>query len=314
MELIMSSLQSTRILRIVAAGAAAFALSAAAAPTIAKAGSPAIDIGGFASPESVVAAGGRRFVSNMGAEIKPTDKDGDGFISEIDDTGRVVELHAFPKGDDAKLNAPKGLAIVAGRLYVADIDRIVGFDLKTHARVFEAALTGEGPALLNDIAVETDRHLIITDTLHNAVYRLDLGSRTFSTIATDVAGANGVALDAERRLAYVVGVGADFSGGNVFRISLDGSKPTEMWQSPHGILDGVAFLQSGDLLVSDWGTTGNPAEGTITAYTIEGKRVRQIDAGMVLHGPADFTYDAETGKLWVPLMIDGRVIAIDLPH
>ena len=79
----------------------------------------------------------------------------------------MVDLHAFPKGGDAKLNAPKGLAIVAGKLYVADIDRIIGFDLETHARAFEAVLPGDGPALLNDIAVENHQQLIVTDTLRS---------------------------------------------------------------------------------------------------------------------------------------------------
>ena len=90
-------------------------------------------VDGFASPESVVSLSGRHFVSNMGAGIKPTEKDGDGFISEIDDAGHVVDLHAFPKKDGGTLNAPKGLAIVAGRIYVADIDRVVGFDIATHS-------------------------------------------------------------------------------------------------------------------------------------------------------------------------------------
>src|SRR6187397_31958 len=106
MEMIMSSRHATRTRGIAIARVTAVAVFTAAPMTIAKAGSPAIDIGGFASPESVVADGNRRFVSNMGAEIKPTEKDGDGFISEVDDDGHVVDLHAFPKGGDAKLNAP----------------------------------------------------------------------------------------------------------------------------------------------------------------------------------------------------------------
>jgi hypothetical protein len=38
----------------------------------------------------------------------------------------------------AVLNAPKGLAVVCDRLYVADIDRVVGFDIETRKSVFEA--------------------------------------------------------------------------------------------------------------------------------------------------------------------------------
>ena len=110
----------------------------------------------------------------------------------------------------------------------------------------------------------------------------------------------------------MVGVGGDFSGGNVYRISLEGSKPPEMWKSPHGILDGVVLLPNGDLLISDWGAASSPTEGAITEYTTDGNRVRQIGAAAALHGPADFTYDAATSMLWVPLMVDNRVTAIEL--
>ncbi|HJP69699.1 MAG TPA: hypothetical protein VJ846_12430, partial [Sphingomicrobium sp.] len=37
-------------------------------------------VAGFASPESVLISGGRRFVSNIGRVLDPVAKDGDGFI------------------------------------------------------------------------------------------------------------------------------------------------------------------------------------------------------------------------------------------
>src|SRR5687768_8932286 len=92
---------------------------------------------GFASPESVVGAAGHYYVSNIGRELAPLAKDGDGFISELDERGDVVALRAFPRADE-KLNAPKGLALVSNTLYTADIDRVVGFDRGSRAKVFEA--------------------------------------------------------------------------------------------------------------------------------------------------------------------------------
>ena len=307
------SLASSKPARVVGsfalAGAAAFVLVTplVAAPV----SSPAYVIEGLASPESVVSLGSRHFVSNMGVAMKSVEKDGDGFISEIDDGGRVVDLHAFPR-TGGRLDAPKGLAIVGERIFVADIDRVVGFDVNTHAQVFEAVLGGNGPALLNDLAVEDDHSLFVSDTLRKAIYRLDLNTRAFSTIADNIPGANGIVIDQTRHTLYVVCVGADFAGGGVFRVPLDGKGAPQMWDSPHGILDGVALLPNGDLLISDWVAADRPTEGTLTRYTQDGKRVGAVDLPAGSHGPADFSYDAATGKLWIPLMPDNRVLVIDL--
>lgn len=84
-------------------------------------------IEGFSHPESITAdSTGKIFVSNIGAALEPTAKDGDGFITELSADGAVIERFFTPKG---ALNAPKGLAAINDVLYVADIDRIVGFNL-----------------------------------------------------------------------------------------------------------------------------------------------------------------------------------------
>ena len=88
---------------------------------------------GFAHPESVLIDGDRRFVSNIGEKLDPLGHDGDGFLSELAADGRIVALHALPIDGD-RLDAPKGMAMLAGKLYVADIDRVVGFDLSTRDR------------------------------------------------------------------------------------------------------------------------------------------------------------------------------------
>jgi streptogramin lyase len=98
--------------------------------------------------------------------------------------------------------------------------------------VFEASLPGSGPALLNDIVVENDNSLIVTDTLGNAIYRLNLESQDFTVVAEDIAGANGVAIDAEKRLLYVAGIGAGFAGGNIYQITLNGSGAARKWPEP----------------------------------------------------------------------------------
>jgi len=265
-----------RILLLVAAGCSA---SPAQPHTLAK----------LSSPESVLLVGDRALVSNIGVNLDPLGKDGDGYISELDGT-RVF----------TGLDAPKGMATLDGVLYVADVDRVVGFNIATHARVFEASVAEK--ALLNDLDV-SDGALIVTDTLRDAVYRLDLGDKQFTPLATEIAGANGVAVG--RDAIYVVGLGTALAGGDapgdIVRIAGDGTKTA---LGVHGLFDGIAI--DGDaLLVSDWVAISPPTAGRI--LRIEGERVTELPLPEAMHGPADFAYDRAHHQLLIPRSLDQRV-------
>src|SRR5712675_105758 len=82
-------------------------------------------ISGFEAPESIIKSGDRLFVSNMGgSKPDPMALDGNGFISELSKDGRIIH----EKFQKSVLNGPKGLAIVKDVVYVADINRVVGFN------------------------------------------------------------------------------------------------------------------------------------------------------------------------------------------
>jgi hypothetical protein len=259
-------------------------------------------IPGFASPESVAASGSRRFVSNIGAKLAPLEKDGDGFISELDEAGNVVALRAY-----APLDAPKGMAVAGDILYVADIDRVIGFDLASHARVVEVTAP-KGSVLLNDIAVEDDENLLVTDTFASRVYRMRLADRSMTQIADGIPGANGIVVDRANRTAYVAGIGPDLSGGDLFAIALTPSAgPPRRLGTAHGLFDGIAILSSGGLAVSDWVSTTTPAAGTLTVYSVSGTKERTLTLPEAIHGPADFFYDRAREEIWIPRTLDGSV-------
>lgn len=269
---------------------------------------------GFASPESVLGVGDRYFVSNIGTRLDPLARDGDGFISEFDARGKLVAHHALPRGDGL-LHAPKGMAAIGGRLYVADIDRVVGFALDSGARVFEAALIDGAPALLNDLDVESERTLLVTDTVRGAVYRLDLDRREFTTIAERITGANGIAIDRSERRAYVVGLGDVLAGGTapggLFALDLAGGTLQQI-EGPRGLFDGVALRGAGELLISDWVAIVPAVPGVVASYTRAGVRGTNapLDAGA--RSPADFYYDSARDRLWIPHTLDNRVAIIAL--
>ena len=75
---------------------------------------------GFHNPESAVydAKESVLYVSNMDGEALT--KDGKGEISKISTDGKIIDI-SWVKG----MNAPKGVDIFQGNLYVSDIDRLV---------------------------------------------------------------------------------------------------------------------------------------------------------------------------------------------
>ncbi len=288
------------------------ALLLAAAPGLsAETASPDVTvITGFANPESVLIAGDRRYVSNLGAALEPLAKDGDGFISLVSADGRLLERKAFPPADES-LDSPKGMALVGGRLYVADIDRVVGFSLESGARVFEAALPADGPALANDLAVLDETSLLLSDTLRDRLYRVDLTDGAVSLYAEGLPGANGIAMDPAGRRIYVVGVGAGFGGGDLFLLQ-EGAAPQRIEGGPHGILDGIALLPDGRLLISDWVDFARPAPGLLWQLPTSGGAAEPLVPGREIRSPADFAVDSRSDSLWIPSMLDGTVVILPL--
>lgn len=261
-------------------------------------------IPGFAHPESVLIAGEARFVSNIGAALDPFAKDGDGFISRLDAVGEILALRAV-----GGLDAPKGMAALDGILYVADIDRVVGFDLVSGAQVFVATLDAPGPLLLNDIAAAEGR-LLVTETMGGRLYALEPGG-AFSMLAEGIAGANGVIWDAPQGRAIIAGLGADFTGGRLYRWSLaEGLAPLP--GTAFGVLDGLAAAADGQLLVSDWIGLA-PQPGRLFRVDPQTGTEVPLASPQPIRGPADFALDPSGKALWVPATLDGAVVVLTMP-
>ena len=118
---------------------------------------------GLSTPESVLydEGGDCYLVSNING--KPGDVDNNGFISELSPEGGVSKPKFIAGGvAKVKLDAPKGLGIAAGSLYVSDISVVRKFDLKTGAP--QATIAIPGATFLNDIAVGSDGKVYVSDS------------------------------------------------------------------------------------------------------------------------------------------------------
>ena len=262
-----------------------------------------VTIEGFSSPESTIVNKSDLYVSNVGKELKPTLKDGDGFISKLDINGNIKELH-FIDG----LNAPKGMGIVGNTLFVADIDTLRGFDLSTKKEVFNVVF--EGVNFLNDITVKDSNTLFIGASDTSAIYEVNISNKSYKKLM-DFTVANG--LFYEDGILYTAQLGSTtqnmFDGkGKLYKIDLkDNNKLTQLGTF-EGVLDGVHKVGN-KVYVSDWGNAKKT--GIIRVYDLETKKESVLETELFM-GAADFWIDEKSKKIFMPQMIGGKVTIFDL--
>lgn len=249
---------------------------------------------GFASPESVIGDGTFFYVSNVGVKLEPSKKDGDGYISQLDSTGKIINAK-WIQG----LDAPKGSAIVDGTFYVADIDKIKFFDLSTGEKKGEIDFSSEGVAFLNDLVAGPSGTLFASATDKSRIYRVNLADGTFAQIETDkgIVGQNGLYFDAKANHLYVCSF-IEGNTGKAARLDLSQSPAAVTSYTDHlGLLDGIVKIES-YLVVSDWNTQSL----VILDLDQAGKKVGEHPMSVRIQGPADFYYDERTKEFWVPGM------------
>lgn len=259
---------------------------------------------GFATPESVLhdTVADVYLVSNV--DGNPLEKDGNGFISRVAPDGQVLE-RAWISGetDGVTLNAPKGLAIRGGTLYVADIDCVRLFDRETGEHRKDVCL--ENATFLNDIGTSADGSVFFTDSGlqagedgftpsgADAVYRMIDDDRVVAVKKDPSLGApNGIAIGS--RGIFVV----TFGSGEVYRLDAQGNR-TDMMPASDRQLDGIVMLPDGGFAMTSWGDSA--------VYRVGGDgRVSTVLEH--LDGPADIGYDAQRARLLVPLFNENAVL------
>lgn len=267
-----------------------------ALPALAAAQSGVIRVSeGLSTPESVLhdPAADVYLVSNINGD--PTGKDDNGFISRIAPDGTVQNLKWIDgEAADVTLNAPKGLALTADALLVADIDTIRVFDRQTGAARGEWPVPGA--TFMNDVSVGPDGVVWATDTgivFENgapvptgtaALYR-------FSADGTPTAVARGDALHAPNGVVATPNGPSvvTYDAAEVLRVS--GSDVTTLLTLPQGQLDGVVRLDDGSYLVSSW------AAGAV----FHARPTGEVSVAVPdVPAPADIGFDAGRRRVLIP--------------
>src|SRR5688572_31240453 len=95
-------------------------------------------------PESVLLDSKNNVLYVACIDGKPEDKDGNGYVAQVGLDGKIKNLK-WATG----MNAPKGMGLHNGKLYVADIDRVVVIDVATGK--IASTVPIEGAKFLNDV-------------------------------------------------------------------------------------------------------------------------------------------------------------------
>lgn len=258
----------------------------------------------FSSPESVLLYNDKLFVSNVGVKLDPTGEDGDGYISQLNLKGEILNQ----KFSDVILNAPKGMSTYGGVLYVADINRVVGLDLNTKKKVFEVSLKQFNTSFLNDIAVTENGVLYVSATDVGDIYQINtnLAEQELSVSRLPVGklpGPNGLAYDRKTNTLWIASFGSgEAKKGELGKLDLS-SFTYKKITSINGMFDGIALISDQKAILSDWVAYDN--SGKIIELDIVTGKQKILFEG--IGGPADFAYLGDSQEIVIPKMMESKV-------
>lgn len=244
------------------------------------------------------------YMSSIGEQMAPMEKDGDGsiLVADLKESG-TVEMRKMIKG--GKLHAPKGLTLHDGKLYATDVDRVIAIDPRKGSFEVVADLSGEGAKFLND-TVWADGILYVSATDLNKIYAVNPQKKTYSELKTSepVKGPNGLVWDRNEKILYVCEYCTDADGKPAGRLLRCNPKTGEVksLSSYKGELDGLALYQ-GDLYFSDWAAKDRP--GAVGKLNLNSGDVSPVTT-QTMNGPADFCI-TQDGIIIVPAMVDKKV-------
>lgn len=254
------------------------------------------EVGGFRHPESVVFDGRQFFVSNLGRQLTPLEKDGDGYISRLTRNGALQDTTYFPR---VTLHAPKGMAILNDMLYVADVGRIVVLDIQSKNLVREKNLA-EVCLFVNDLAARDEERLFFSCSDKGTVWMWDLSADSLFLISQDMPGANGLLWDFLNADLYVAAMGGGGEPGFVYKVDLK-NRTSEKIGDAKGLWDGLALVR-GRLLCSDWKSQ------SLQEISLRTRLAQNLNCGKEFHGPADVLY--WNGKVYLPAMKEGKMYVL----
>ncbi len=237
-------------------------------------------------PESVLYDSLRNMIYVSNVNGTPMGKDGNGFISLLDPDGNITEKE-WVKG----LDAPKGLALFKDKLFVSDRQSLVEISIpeKRIIRRYTDTLS----KFLNDVAIDSQGNVYVSDMGGSAIYRLSNGIFMKWVYDKRLQSPNG--LFAERNMLL--------AGLKDRIVSIDmKSRKIDDYILHTGSIDGLESDGHGNYLISDW-------SGHVHLVRPGGEKVLLLDTTPIHMQAADIDFVIASGMLLVPTFNNNRIVA-----
>ncbi|MDQ4141466.1 MAG: ATP-binding protein [Bacteroidota bacterium] len=222
---------------------------------------------------------------------QPGDKDGNGYISRIGLDGKVEKAEWI-----TGLDAPKGMSLYKGLLYVVDITKVVALDVKTGKRVHDIEIPGA--AFLNDLTIDEQGNIYASDSNLGLIFKVMKNQPELWLKSEQLKRVNGIL--AHKDKFYLL----ELSGGGIFYEVDKNTKALRKIAQNLGGSDGITPVGNGDFFVTNF-------SGEINYITAAGKVTKLIDTKAAKINCADLAYIPKKKLLLVPTFYTNKVMAYE---
>ncbi|MFT4061357.1 MAG: ATP/GTP-binding protein [Edaphocola sp.] len=214
-------------------------------------------------------------------------KDGTGGIAKADTNGTLLDA-AFVAG----LDAPKGMAFVGDKIYVADLENLVIADKKSGKVLKKIAVPHAG--MLNDVVADQKGNIYVSDSKAGKIYRFT--QEEPNVYLDSLINPNGL-LWLKDALYYL-------DNGALYKYK-KGGKPVAVASNMALGLDGLQQVGKNTFLASAWA-------GMVYFVGPKGNTPLLLDKRAEKANMADFYYNAQTKTLYVPTFYRKTIAAYKL--
>ncbi|NLY25548.1 MAG: ATP/GTP-binding protein [Bacteroidales bacterium] len=239
----------------------------------------------LATPESVLydAESEILFVSNIG----DFQKEGSGSVSKVGLDGEITHNQWI-----TGLTATKGMGRYNNLLYAAEQTTIAVIDTKKGVIIQRIAV--EGAQFLNDVTINQNGTLFVSDSRTGKVHKIDKGN--VSVYIEDLNGVNGLLSDGND--LYILADGKLMKADNEKNL-------TTLAEGIEGGADGIVKINENEFIVTGW-------EGVI--YHISNSGVKRVlsDTRDEQINSADLGYNPADKIIYIPTFSKNSVVAYRL--
>ncbi len=254
-------------------------------------------VDGLNQPESVIYDKNSNsiYVSNINGD--PLELDGNGYITKISVDGQILE-----KKWVTGLDAPKGLALNKGYLYVSDVDKIWKISISDKKKT---SFLVKDAGFLNDLVAHKNGTIYASDMFKNRIYSLKNNQVSVWKQSKLLKAPNGLLIEGKHLIVACwgkirKGFETEVKGG-LIRVNLDSRQIKKFFSTrPIGNLDGLVFNKNNGYLSTDW------INGKL--LTINKKGI-VVNSKKINEGAADLEILMHKELILIPMMKNNNLTA-----